>query len=300
VTDSVVEIDGHQLKLSNLDKVLYPQTGTTKAEIIDYYARIAEVMVPQLSGRPITLVRYPNGVDDKHFFEKNCPKHKPDWLPTIAMDVSKNTKVNFCALEEPAALVWTANLAALELHPGLATRDDLDSPTVMVFDLDPGPPATAIECAQVALWLREALERLSLDGFMKTSGKKGLQLYVPLNTPTTFEKTREMSLALAQVLERVHPDHVLTEMTRALRPGKVFIDWSQNARHKTTIGVYSMRAFERPTCSTPITWDELEDGLAGGDPEALRFDIGQVLERVKKHGDLFKPVIEMQQELPGS
>jgi bifunctional non-homologous end joining protein LigD len=295
---TAVEIDGRSLNLSNLDKVLYPQTGTTKAEIIDYYARIAPVMVPHLAGKPITLVRYPNGVDDKHFFEKNCPKHKPDWLPTIAMDVSAKTKVDFCALEEPAALVWTANLAALELHPGLATRDDLDSPKVMVFDLDPGPPATAIECAQVALWLREALERLSLEGFVKTSGKKGLQLYVPLNTPTTFEKTREMSLAVAQVLERVHPDHVLTEMTRALRPGKVFIDWSQNARHKTTVGVYSLRAFERPTCSTPLTWDEVEAALDHKDPEKVRFEMSAVLDRVDRLGDLFAPILEMQQDLP--
>jgi bifunctional non-homologous end joining protein LigD len=295
---TAVDIDGRHLSLSNLDKVLYPKTGTTKAEVIDYYARIAAVMVPHLERRPITLVRYPNGVDDKHFFEKNCPSHKPEWLPTIEMRVSDKTTVDFCALEEPAALVWTANLAALELHPGLAKADDLDSPTVMVFDLDPGPPATAIECAQVALWLREALERLSLEGFMKTSGKKGLQMYVPLNTPTSFEKTREMSLALAQVLERVHPDNVVTEMAKALRPGKVFIDWSQNARHKTTVGVYSLRAFERPTCSTPITWDEVEDALAGGDPEALRFDITEVLERVDKHGDLFAPVRDMEQELP--
>jgi bifunctional non-homologous end joining protein LigD len=295
---TAVEIDGRSLKLSNLDKILYPQTGTTKAEVIDYYARIAPVMVPHLKDRPVTLVRYPNGVDDKFFFEKNCPKHRPEWVPTIEMDVSAKTKVNFCALEEPAALVWTANLAALELHPGLAKQDNLDSPAVMVFDLDPGPPATAIECAQVAFWLREALERLSLDGFVKTSGKKGLQLYVPLNTPTTFEKTREMSLALAQVLERVHPELVLTEMTKALRGGKVFIDWSQNARHKTTVGVYSLRAFERPTCSTPLTWDELEAAHAGGDPEALRFDMAAVLERVDKHGDLFAPVLDMQQELP--
>jgi bifunctional non-homologous end joining protein LigD len=295
---TAVEIDGRTLNLSNLDKVLYPQTGTTKAEVIDYYARIAAVMVPHLQGRPITLVRYPNGVDDKHFFEKNCPKHKPEWLPTIGMDVSAKTKVEFCELDEAAALVWTANLAALELHPGLARKEDLDSPMVMVFDLDPGPPATAIECAEVAFWLREALERLSLEGFVKTSGKKGLQLYVPLNTPTTFEKTREMSLALAQVLERVHPEMVLTEMTKALRGGKVFIDWSQNARHKTTIGVYSMRAFERPTCSTPITWDELENAHAGGDPEALRFDINAVLARVDEHGDLFAPVLTMEQELP--
>jgi bifunctional non-homologous end joining protein LigD len=293
-----VEIDGRQLNLSNLDKVLYPGTGTTKAEIIDYYAHIAPAMLPHLAGRPITLVRYPNGVDDKHFFEKNCPKHAPEWLPTVAMDVSAKTKVHFCLLEEPAALVWTANLAALELHPGLATKDDLDSPRVMVFDLDPGPPATSIECAQVAFWLREALERLSLDGWAKTSGKKGLQVYVPLNTPTSFEKTREVSLAIAQVLERVHPDHVLTEMTKALRTGKVFIDWSQNARHKTTVGVYSTRATERPTCSTPVTWDELQGALDGGDPEALRFDINDVVARVDEHGDLFAPVLDVEQELP--
>jgi bifunctional non-homologous end joining protein LigD len=257
-------------------------------------------MLPHLAGRPITLVRYPDGVEGNHFFEKNCPKYKPEWMSTVAMDVSEKTKVNFCLLEEPAALVWTANLAALELHPGLATQEDLDSPTVMVFDLDPGPPATSIECARVAFMLREALERLSLDGWVKTSGKKGLQLYVPLNTPTSFEATREMSLAVAQVLERVHPDEVLTEMTKALRPGKVFIDWSQNARHKTTIGVYSLRAFERPTCSTPVTWDELQTALDGGDPEALRFDINAVIARVEEHGDLFAPVLTVQQELPGS
>ncbi|MBA3652767.1 MAG: hypothetical protein H0W70_01085 [Actinobacteria bacterium] len=296
---TTIDVEGRTLNLSNLDKVLFPKSGTTKAEVIDYYARIAEVMVPHLLGRPITLVRYPNGVDDKHFFEKNCPKHRPEWLPTIAMDVSAKTEVNFCLLEEPAALVWTANLAALELHPGLARGDDLDSPTVMVFDLDPGPPATSIDCAQVAFWLREALERLSLEGFMKTSGKKGLQMYVPLNTPTSFEKTREMALALGQVLERVHPDHVVTEMAKALRPGKVFIDWSQNARHKTTVGVYSLRAWERPTCSTPLTWDELEKAHAAGDPEALRFEMADVLARVKKHGDLFAPVLKVEQELPG-
>ncbi len=295
---STVDIDGRHLKLSNLDKVLYPNTGTTKADVIDYYARIAPVMVPHLRGRPITLVRYPNGVDDKHFFEKNCPSHKPDWLPTIAMDVSNKTKVNFCLLEEPAALVWTANLAALELHPGLATGDDLDSPTVMVFDLDPGPPATAIDCAQVAMWLREALERLSLDGFVKTSGKKGLQLYVPLNTPTTFDRTRQMSLGLAQVLERLHPDNVVTDMAKALRPGKVFIDWSQNDQHKTTVCAYSLRLQDRPTVSTPVTWDELERAVSERDASLLSFEAEEVLDRVAAGGDLFAPLLSFRQELP--
>ena len=190
--------------------------------------------------------------------------------------------------------MWTANLASLEIHPGLAVKEDIDSPTLVVFDLDPGPPAGIAECCTVALWLREALDKLGLQAFPKTSGSKGLQVYVPVNTPTTFEATRDFSLALAQLMERVHPEMVVTSQNKDLRPKKVLIDWSQNARHKTTIGVYSLRAREAPTASTPVTWDEVEKG----DPDALRFEAPDVLARVDEHGDLFKPVLELEQELP--
>jgi bifunctional non-homologous end joining protein LigD len=277
---------------------MYPARGFTKGQVIDYYARVADVMVPHIAGRPITLKRYPNGVDGQFFYEKNCPKHRPDWVPVVEITgggrPGKGDLIGYCLIEEPAALVWTANLASLEIHPGLAVKEDVDSPTLVAFDLDPGPPAGIAECCTVALWLREALDKLGLEAFPKTSGSKGMQVYVPVNTPTTFEATRDFSLALAQLMERVHPEMVVTSQNKDLRPKKVLIDWSQNARHKTTIGVYSLRAREDPTASTPLTWDEVETG----DPDALRFESSDVLARVEEHGDLFKPVLELEQELP--
>jgi bifunctional non-homologous end joining protein LigD len=296
-----VTVDGRTLSLSNLDKVLYPSTGFTKGQVIDYYARVAPVMLPHLKGRPITLKRYPNGVDATSFYEKNCPKHRPEWMRTVTVTVSakKAATVSYCLLDEPAALAWTANMAALELHPGLATEDNIGQPTVMVFDLDPGLPANIVQCCQVALWLRDMLSQLDLRSFPKTSGSKGLQVYVPLNSAgVTFDDTRDVSLAMAQVLEKQHPELVVTSQNKELRPKKVLIDWSQNAFHKTTVAVYSLRARERPTCSTPVTWDEVEACLADEDATLLRFQTEAVLERVDEHGDLFADLLTIEQHLP--
>jgi bifunctional non-homologous end joining protein LigD len=295
-----VEVDGRTLTVSNLDKVLYAGAGFTKGQVIDYYARIAPVLLPHLAGRPITLKRYPDGVEGEAFYEKNCPKFHPDWMPTISMLVSSRTKkpIAFCHLTEPAALVWTANLAAIELHPGLQREPELDSPTHMVFDLDPGPGSDIVTCCQVAVWLRDAIGHFGLEGFCKTSGSKGLQMYVPFNTGVTFDDTRELSLAFAQLMEKQHPELVVTSQSKELRPGKVLIDWSQNVRHKSTVSVYSLRARERPTVSTPVTWDEVDDALAADDASRLRFEADDVLARVEEHGDLFAPVLTLEQQLP--
>ena len=299
---TLVDVEGRELKLSNLDKVLYPATGFTKGEVIDYYARIAPVMLPHLRGRPITLKRYPNGVDAQFFYEKNCPSHRPEWMRTLDMEARgwntqapKGTIIQYCLLDEAAALVWTANLAALELHPGLATEDDVTRPTLVVFDLDPGPPADVVDCAEVALWIRGLFEELGLQCVIKTSGSKGLQLYLPLNTPADFEGTSAFSQAVAQLLEKRHPDRVVSVQNKELRKGKVLVDWYQNTSFKTTVAVYSLRARERPTVSTPLTWDEVETMASG---TRMAFEAGDVLARVQEHGDLFAPVLEVEQELP--
>ncbi|HET9070956.1 MAG TPA: non-homologous end-joining DNA ligase [Acidimicrobiales bacterium] len=288
-----VDVGGRTLQLSNLDKVLWPATGFTKGQMIDYYARIAPVMLPHLAGRPITLRRWPNGVEAGSFFEKNCPSHRPDWMPTIGQG-----GVGYCQLEEPAALVWTANLAAVELHPTLASAPDLEQPRSVVFDLDPGPPADLVTCARVARLLRALLDRLGLAAWPKTSGSKGLQLYVPLNTPTGYDRTRAFALGLARVVEQAHPDLVVTTQDRSVRPGKVLIDWSQNHPTKTTVSVYSLRAWMTPSTSTPVTWDEIDDAARREDTERLRFSPEEVLQRVEDRGDLMAPVLELEQEVP--
>jgi bifunctional non-homologous end joining protein LigD len=295
VTEASVEVDigGRRLKLSNLDKVLWPKAGFTKGQMIDYYARIAPVMLAHVENRPITLRRYPNGVDKGSFFEKNCPSHRPPWLPTIEMG-----GIGYCCLGEPAALVWTANLAAIELHPSLARGDDLERPRSVVFDLDPGDGADVLTCARVALLLQEALGHLNLEAWAKTSGSKGLQVYVPLNTPVTYDETRPFSHALAQVLERRHPDLIVTTQDRSLRPKKVLIDWSQNTAFKTTVAVYSMRARDRPTASTPVEWAEVEAAIEAGDAERLVFEAPEVLKRVAEKGDLMAPLLSVEQALP--
>jgi bifunctional non-homologous end joining protein LigD len=285
-----VEIDGHTLSLSNLDKVLFPAAGFAKGHVIDYYTRVSPALLPHLRGRPLTLKRYPNGVDAGHFYEKQCPSHAPEWVQTARIG-----DINFCLCQDLPTLVWLANLADLELHTSLARVDAYESPTVIAFDLDPGPPATIVECAEVALELRLIFEHLSMQAFPKTSGSKGMQVYVPLNTPSTYDDTKSFARALAQVLERRHPKLVLSDMSKQRRTGKVFVDWSQNDEHKTTVNVYSLRARERPTVSTPLSWDEVEDV---SDPEELSFTSAEVLERVAEHGDLFAPVAELQQELP--
>jgi bifunctional non-homologous end joining protein LigD len=296
LADAKVEIDGRVLRLSNLDKVLYPEVGTTKAEVIDYYARIAPVMVPHLEDRGVTLRRFPDGVDGGSFFEKRCPSHRPDWVPTVLGPGARRGGIDYCCLDSRPALVWAANMAALEIHAPMARGDDIESPTMCVFDLDPGAPAALRECADVALDIRLVLERFDLVGLPKTSGGKGLQLYVPLNTAHSHEDCSSFALAVAQLLERARPEAVTSVMRKSDRPGKVFVDWSQNSRHKTTVAVYSLRAQPRPTVSTPLRWDEVEAAAAG--EERLVFEASDVLERVEKHGDLFAEAIDVEQELP--
>jgi bifunctional non-homologous end joining protein LigD len=297
--DSTIEVQGKQLKLSNLEKVLYPATGFTKQQVIDYYVRIAPAMVPHLAERPLTRKRYPNGVDEEFFYEKNAPQHRPDWVKTAPIWSGRNRRTIYYILaNDLATLVWLANLAAIELHPSLALAEDITCPTMMVFDLDPGPPANIVQCCQVALWLREIFEHFGLQSFPKTSGSKGLQIYVPLNTPTNYESTKTFSHALAQLLEHEHPELVVSDMKRQLRTGKVFVDWSQNDEHKTTVAVYSLRAREHPTVSTPVTWEEVQRALKKKDANQLVFEAKQVVSRVEKMGDLFAPLLELKQRLP--
>jgi len=296
VTDSLVTIDGRQLKLSNLDKVLYPETGFTKGEVIDYYARIAPTLLTHLGDRGITMRRFPNGVDDKSFFAKRCPKHRPEWLGVCPGPGDKGGSIDYCRLADVPSVVWAANLAALELHAPMARCDDIEIPCMIVFDLDPGAPADIKDCAEVGLWIRELFDDLRLECFAKTSGSKGLQLYVPLNGQTlSHEQAGQFALFVAQAMEKHHGDRVLSNMRKDLRTNKVFIDWSQNSRHKTTICAYSMRARPHPTVSTPVTWDEV-DAAATGAP--LTFEAPDVLARVEKLGDLWEPTATLQQEIP--
>lgn len=296
---SAVEIQGRHLKLSNLQKTLYPVTGFTKRDVIDYYVRIAPAILPHISGRALTRKRYPDGVDKEPFFEKNAPMHKPDWVKTAPIwSEAGHRTVHYILANDMATLVWLANLAAIELHPSLALAKDITCPTVMVYDLDPGAPANIVQCCQVAMWLREIFEHLNLESFPKTSGSKGLQLYVPLNSPTTFDATKLFARALAQILEQDHPEHIVSDMKKRLRTGKVFVDWSQNDEHKTTIAVYSLRAREHPTVSTPVAWGEVERCLKKKDPKVLVFESSQTIERFEKLGDLFEPVLRLKQKLP--
>jgi bifunctional non-homologous end joining protein LigD len=294
-----IEVDGRTLSLSNLDKVLYPEAGFTKGHVIDYYTRVAPVLLPHLRGRALTLKRYPNGVDKPHFYEKQCPAHRPEWVRTAPLYSRSNRRtIDFCLCDDLPTLVWLANLADLEMHTSLAKAEDDTRPTLLAFDLDPGPPATIVECAEVALELRAIFAHIGMEAFPKTSGSKGMQVYVPLNTPTTYTQTREFSHGLAQLLERRRPELVVSEMKKSVRGGKVFVDWSQNAQHKTTVCVYSLRALAQPTVSTPLTWDEVAAVAESRDPDDLVFTSDDVLARVAEHGDHFAPVLEMQQALP--
>ncbi|MFN2611849.1 MAG: non-homologous end-joining DNA ligase [Solirubrobacterales bacterium] len=298
---STVEVDGRELSLTNLDKILYPSTGTTKGEVIDYYARIADLMVPHLRGRPITLRRFPNGVGDaRSFFEKRCPEHRPKWVKTTEIYVSARAgKIPFCRCEDRPTLTWMAQLAALELHPSLSLVRAIKRPTILAFDLDPGPPAALLDCCRVALRVRDLFGALGLECFPKTSGGKGMQVYVPLNNPkATYDQTKPFSQAVAQLLEKQTPGEVVSQMKKELRRGKVFVDWSQNDEHKTTIAVYSLRARDQPTVSTPLEWKEVEKALRRKDAEPLRFDFTALLKRVARKGDLFAPVLQLEQTLP--
>jgi bifunctional non-homologous end joining protein LigD len=293
-----VSVAGRELKLSNLQKVLYPQTGFSKRDVIDYYAAIAPVLIPHLQDRPLTVKRWPDGVEGKAFFQKQAPAHRPDWVQTVTVPAERKP-IDYLLAQDLPTVVWLANLAALELHTPLARSGAIDRPTTLVFDLDPGAPATIVECCGVGLALRGLFETLGLECFAKTSGKKGLQLYVPLNSPgVTFDDSKAFAKAVAELLERADPDLVVSRMTKARRTGKVLIDWSQNDHRKTTICSYSLRAGPRPTASTPVEWKEVRATLDSRDPSALTFEASEVLERVSGRGDLFAPVLSLVQKLP--
>jgi bifunctional non-homologous end joining protein LigD len=297
--ESMVEIEGRQIKLSNLDKVLYPKAGFTKGHVLDYYARIATVLIPHLSGRPLTLKRYPEGVEGLHFYEKNCPAYRPEWMKTAKIwSPGNNRFMYYCVVEDLPTLIWLANLADLELHVSLSRAPEMQQPTVIAFDLDPGAPANIVQCCQVAIWVRDIFAGFGLESFPKTSGSKGLQVYVPLNSKVTYEETKPFARAIARLLEDSHRDLVVSDMKKSLRPNKVFVDWSQNDDYKTTVCVYSLRAKDQPTVSTPVTWKEVETCLKKSDPELLVFTSEQTLKRVEKFGDLFEPVLKLTQKLP--
>jgi bifunctional non-homologous end joining protein LigD len=296
-----VEVDGRELKLTNLDKVLYPAAGFTKGEVVDYYAKVAPAMVPHLSGRAVTLRRFPEGVDDLDaaFFEKRCPKHRPKWVKTARVEAGPHAgMIDFCVCDGLPTLVWMAQLASIELHPSLSLARAPTRPTVLAFDLDPGPPADIVECCRVGIRLRDMFGHFGVESFPKTSGSKGLQIYIPLNNKVHYETTKPFAKAIAQLLEKQTPDQVVSKMKKVEREGKVFVDWSQNHQRKTTIAVYSLRARERPTASTPVSWDEVEAVAASGDGSSLVFEADAVLDRIDRLGDLFAPVLELEQDLP--
>lgn len=297
-TTQALNVSGREVPVSNLDKVFYPSVGFTKAQIIDYYIRISPVLLPHLKDRPLTLKRYPEGVSGGFFYEKRCPPYRPEWVKTAPVWSDQNeSEIHYCLANNLPSLVWAANLGDLELHTFLAKANDVERPTMMVFDLDPGAPADIVSCAQVGFWLKEKLDALKLKSFPKTSGSKGLQIYVPLNTPVTYDQTKELCHRLAEELEREHSEMVVSKMAKNLRTGKVFVDWSQNDRHKTTVSAYSLRAKDRPTVSTPVDWDEVKSALKKKNAKRLSFVSDEVLKRVEKDGDLFEPLLKLKQKL---
>jgi len=289
------------VRVSSLDRIVYPAAGVTKADVIDYYVRSSPVLLPHVAGRPLTLKRYPEGVTGPHFYEKQCPEHRPEWVRTVPMySRHKAADIDFCLALDLPTLVWAANLGNLELHTTLSSADDVERPTAMVFDLDPGEPATIVECSEVALALHGMLDQLGLQAFAKTSGRRGMQVFVPLNHPgASYEQTKPFAKAVAETLERGLPGLVVARMTKRVRAGRVFVDWSQNDRHKSTVCAYSLRAVERPRVSTPVTWDEVRECREAGDPARLSFGPEDVLERVQRDGDLFGPVLALVQVVPG-
>jgi bifunctional non-homologous end joining protein LigD len=302
-----VEVDGRELSLSNLDKALYPAAGFRKADVVDYYRRIAPVMLPHLAGRPPTLVRAPDGAHGERFFEKRCPPHHPKWV-RASEPLEPNGGQRSCIVEDLPTLVWLANLAALELHTNQWRLPDVNTPQAVVIDLDPGAPADVLDCGRVALELRELLEHLGMIAVVKTSGGKGLHISVPLNSDKVKSKrkrgtvsddgTKEFALALGKLLVARDKKRVTVEMAKADRKGKVFVDWSQNDRHKTTVCAYSLRIAERPTVSTPVSWEEIEAALAASDAGALMFEAPAVLERVEGGVDHYELSLTEHQELP--
>lgn len=298
MSEVAVTLGGKKLKLSNLEKVLYPAAGTTKAEVINYYRQIAPYILPHLKNRPVTLKRFPNGVAAPFFYEKRCPVHRPEWMDVADIPLETDEPLLTCLINSPAALIWVANLASIELHTQLHRATSLGKPNFVVFDLDPGPPAGLLECIPVALEMRDLLHEYGLESYPKVSGGKGLHFYVPLNTAVTFAQTKTFARAVAQTMEKEDPDRITSNMSRAGRAGKVFIDWSQNDQHKTTVCVYSLRAREKPSVSMPVTWDELETAKKRRNVKPLQFDIKRAIRRAEEQGDLFADVLKIKQKLP--
>jgi bifunctional non-homologous end joining protein LigD len=295
-----LKIGNRTLEVSNLNKVFYPQTGFTKGQVIDYYIRISQFLLPHLKDRPISLKRYPEGVEGFFFYEKECPSHRPGWVDTAEVPRTDGGDIHYCLIYDLPALVWAANLADLELHVFLHRAPKIEQPTSLVFDLDPGAPADILDCGRAALQLKALLDELKLKSFVKTSGSKGLQVYVPLNSPVTYGKTKAFARAAAIRLETAFPKSIVSNMQKSLRKGKVLVDWSQNDDHKTTVCVYSLRAKERPSISTPVTWEEVEAALKKKDPKKLTFGPDEALKRIEKQGELFAPVLKLKQKLPSA
>lgn len=297
-THATVDVNGTPVSVSSLEKVMYPEAGFTKGDVIDYYVKISPVLLPHLKSRPLTLKRYPDGVNGFYFYERHCPEHRPKWVKTASVTKSEGGNICYCVLDGLPALVWAANLADLELHTFQHQAPAITRPTAVVFDLDPGPPADILLCCEVGLALKKLVTRLGLKCFPKTSGSKGLQVYVPLHTPVTYERTKTFAHRIAETLEQQHPDMVVSKMQKSLRSGKVLVDWSQNDAHKTTVTAYSLRAKDRPTVSTPIKWSEVTAAVKHKDAKSLTFEAPDVLKRVAKVGDLFQPVLQLKQKLP--
>jgi bifunctional non-homologous end joining protein LigD len=294
-----VELEGRELKLTNLDKVLYPGTGFAKRDLITYYASVAPVLLPHLHDRPLTLKRYPDGVDGQFFYEKRSPKHRPDWVTTTPVSSERERgNIDYTLCQDLPTLVWLANLADIELHPLLAHAGAIEQPASLVFDLDPGAPADLVQCCEVALRIRDLLDQLGLRAFPKTSGSKGIQVYAPLNSKARYEQTKPFAHAVANLLSQRDPDLVVSDMAKAKRGGKVLIDWSQNDEHKTTVGVYSLRATQAPGISTPLDWAEVEACRKAGRPELLTFGPADLMSRIMQKGDLFCDVLSLKQTLP--
>jgi bifunctional non-homologous end joining protein LigD len=299
VNRKVVEISGKRLSLSNLEKDLYPTFGFTKAHILEYYRRIAKFILPHLKDRALTLKRYPEGVEKDYFFEKRCPSHRPAWAKTAEVRRDDGERMTVCLVNDLETLIWVENLASLELHVPLAKAGSPETPDSMVFDLDPGDQANIFHCSKVALILRDVLSHMHLISYVKTSGKKGLHVYVPLNRKeTTFEDTKQFSKAVAEIMQKNYPDLVTAKMAKEYRKGKVFINWSQNDSSKTMICVYSLRAREKPIVSFPLAWEELENSAVLGEPEKLQVMYSDAVSRAEKKGDLFREVIVKKQKLP--
>jgi bifunctional non-homologous end joining protein LigD len=291
-------VGGRSLAIRHLDRVVYPHTGTTKGELLDYYVRIADVMLPHLRDRLLHMHRYPEGVEGPRFWQKECPAHRPDWLPTVPVwSRDKQADIHYCVVNEPAALLWAVNLGSIELHSSLHRRDDLHRPTTLAFDLDPGEGVGMLECCEVALRVRDMFAGVGLRSFPKTSGSKGLQIYVPLNTAVTYAQTKPLTKAIAELLETAAPNAVVSRMAKSLRAGRVLVDWSQNTEHKSMVCAYSVRAKQRPTVSAPVDWGEVEAAVDAGDTDGLVFEMHDVLDRVGDRGDLFEPVLTLRQQL---